>query len=128
MKAKYIGYPGDKAEESPLYVTHLGITFRRDRWATLPEKLDPALLTKLQAHPHFEVAEGEGEDAPDEGAEAATAVHAGAGPEPKTAKGDLIAKLQAIANAHPGFEFDPKANAKALAAKLEEAEFEYGEE
>lgn len=126
MKAKYIGYPGDQAEDSPLYVTHLGVTFRRDRWATLPEKLDPALLTKLQAHPHFEVAEGEGEDTPEEAIPGVAP--AGAGPEPKTGKGEIIARLQAIANAHPGFEFDPKATTKVLAAKLEEAEFEYGDE
>lgn len=125
MKAKYTGYPGDAGEDSPLYVTHLGVTFRRGRWATLPEKIDAVQMGKLQAHPHFEVAEGEGEAVPAGEAAAVAAKHA-EGPAPKADKPDLIAKLQAIANANPGFEFDPKANPKALAATLEEAEFEYG--
>jgi hypothetical protein len=125
MKARYLGYPGDAAEESPLYVTHLGVTFRRDRWATLPATVTAPQLAKLQVHPHFEVAEGEGEDVQDDEAPKPAEE---AGPKPAGTKAEIVAKLQAVANAHPGFEFNPKASAKDLAAKLEEAEFEYGDE
>lgn len=125
MKARYLGYPGDAAEESPLYVTHLGVTFRRDRWATLPAAVTAPQLAKLQSHPNFEVAEGEGEDAQDEDAPKAAVE---AGPAPTGTKAEMVARLQAVANAHPGFEFNPKASAKDLAAKLEEAEFEFGDD
>jgi hypothetical protein len=126
MKARYIGYPGDAGEESPLYVTHLGVTFRRDRWATLPEKIDPVQFKKLQDHPHFEVAEGEGEELPPD--EAAEVQANTPGAAPKVGKADLIARLSALANTHPDVEFDPKWSAAKLQAKLEEAEFEHGDD
>lgn len=124
MKARYIGDPNDPAD--PTYVTHLGVTFRRDRWATLPENVDPVQMHKLQNHPHFEVAEGEGEDPPAE--EAAQTEAAAPSHEPKASKAQIVAKLSALANKHPEVEFDPKASAKVLAQLLEEAEFAHGED
>lgn len=137
MKARYIGYPGDAADESPLYVTHVGVTFRRGRWANLPDGIPPVQLEKLQAHPHFEVAEG---DAPelseDEEAEAAAAAANLSGetvvkvPVKDLDKPGLIARLEALKVAHPEatVAYDPKWGVGKLAEALEAAEFELGEE
>jgi len=139
MKAKYIGYAGEEADESPRYVTHLGVTFRRDRWATLPPVVDDdklkqnphaisaAQLEKLKGHPHFEVAEGEGDEAFEAEEPAAAAAGEGSGKAPTGSKDEIIARLTAIANEHPEFEFNPKLGAPKLAKILEDAEFKYGD-
>lgn len=141
MKARYLGYSGDDADESPRYVTHLGVTFRRDRWATLPAVVDDEALkqsptaisktqfAKLKAHPHFEVAEGEGDPIePSDTVEAAVPAQGQAGNSggAKLSKDEIVARLQVIANANPEFEFNAKLGAPKLAAILEQAEFEYG--
>jgi hypothetical protein len=137
MKARYIGYPGDAVDESPLYVTHLGVTFRRDRWANVPEGVTPLQLSKLQNHPHFEVAEGEApelaEDEAEETAAAAASLEGATIGKPAASeldKAGVLARLNALKTKHPdaAIAFDPKWGKEKLAGVLEAAEFELGED
>ena len=131
-KAKFIGDP-DNDFDGPKVLNLFGRQFPKDRFVTISaiakEKDEDVerVLAKLSANNHFEVGDGEG----DEAAIAAPAPVADSA-APKGAyrkKADLLADLEALSAKYPGeIEIDDKLTVPALSSYLEEKRFELGED
>lgn len=129
MKARFIGDPNNDGD-GPKVLTLFGRQFPKDRFVTIEGEDADAVLGKLSANDHFEVEEGEGDVALPAAAPARGSFdrdHNGksGGGRKKAA---IVADLEALQARFPDVAFDPKMNAAALEAHLEELKFELGED
>lgn len=126
MKAKYIGV-AESDEDAPRRVEFAGKVFRRGQFVDVTG-IASGLQGKLRANPGFVVSDDPLTEEEAAAASEDTQVVASAPTGKASKKGDIIAALEALADKHPGkVEFDPKAKAEVLAARLEELQFELGE-
>ena len=130
FSAMYKGDPNDGGRGHSV-LNLFGQAFPRGRFVTI--KGDERVVAKLQGNSHFIVKEGEGEEGPasadedDFEGEVPTKAK-GRGGKKAPDKAAIVTKLDALAAKHPGqVEYDPEAGAEALAARLEELQFELGE-
>jgi hypothetical protein len=130
FRAKYIGDPNDGGRGHSV-LNLFGQAFPRGRFVTI--RGDEKVVKKLQGNNHFIVEEGEGDAAPaaveeDDDFEVTAPAKAKARGKKAPDKAAIVTKLDALAAKHPGqVEYDPDASAEALAARLEELQFELGE-